>query len=143
MEKLVLKIKKLYQGATIPTYAYGGDAGMDLYCRKDFVIKLGKRINVGTGVAIELPAGFVGLIWDKSGLSVKRGLHIMSGVIDAGFRGEIRVTILNTSRKKYQFKKGEKIAQMLIQKVHQAKFKLVEKLGRTQRGTKTKGSSGR
>lgn len=140
---MILKTKKLYHDAKIPTYAYRGDAGMDLYCRKDFTVYAGKRVNVGSGVAIEVPKGYVGLIWDKSGLSVKRGLHIMSGVIDSCFRGEIKVTILNTSRKKYQFAKGDKIAQMLLQKVHQAKFELVEKLSRTQRGPRTKGSSGK
>lgn len=140
---MILKVKKLCKNSKIPIYAYRGDAGMDLFCVKDFKIKPLERINIGVGLILEIPPGYAGLVWDKSGLSVIHGIHILSGVVDAGFRGELHVTLYNTSDKIYKFKAGDKVAQILIQKVEHPTIKVVKKLSLSERGAKTKGSSGR
>ena len=113
-----LKIKKLHLDAIIPTYAHDGDAGMDLYATESVLVKgNGGRASVGTGLSFEIPGGYVGLIWEKSGLSHKRGLKTFGGVIDAGYRGEVNVGLINLSSEDYIFEKGHKVAQMLIQKI--------------------------
>ena len=92
-----LRIKKLHKDAKVPSYARPGDAGMDLYALFPVTIGAGERAIVSTGIAIAIPEGYVGLIWDKSGLSNTFGLKVVGGVIDAGYRGEVLVGILNTS----------------------------------------------
>jgi len=140
---MILKIKKLHKDAIIPNYAYTGDAGMDLYSVKNLNLKSKARCIVPTGIAMQIPNGYVGLIWDKSGLAAKYGITSLAGVIDSGYRGELFITLLNTSKKDYQIKKGDKIAQILIQKVCQSKIKIVEELSKTKRGSKKHGSSGK
>ncbi len=98
---------------------------------------------IHTWIAMEIPDGHVGLIWDKSGLSTKHGLKTLAGVVDAGYRGEISIAMANVGNEPYTFKKGEKIAQMLIQKVEQAEFTEVEELSETSRGAGGFGSTGR
>jgi len=90
-----------------------------------------------------IPVGNVGLIWDKSGLSRKQGLKVLGGVIDSGYRGEIVITLINLGNKKYEIKKGDKIAQMLIQPVHSVEIVEVDSLDDTARGEKGFGSSGK
>jgi dUTP pyrophosphatase len=140
---MILKIKKLHNDAKIPRYAYAGDAGMDLFCVENHLIKSQERLNIPTGIAMEIPKGHVGLIWDKSGLAAKNGIHCLAGVIDSGYRGEIILTLLNTSKNDYKIKKGDKICQLLIQEIFQPKIKLVQKLTNTDRGIKKHGSSGK
>ena len=138
-----LKVKKLVKDATLPSFAHAGDAGLDLYTIEDYELKPQERHAFKTGIAMEIPQGYVGLIWDKSGLAVKHGLHHLAGVIDATFRGEIQVVILNTGTEAYQVKKGDKIAQMLIQKVESVEVEEVAELDDTERGENGWGSSGR
>lgn len=140
---MVIKVKKIQDEAKIPNIAYKGDAGADLYAIADIKIKPSERVNIGIGLAMEIPFGYVGLIWDKSGLAAKHGIHTLAGVVDAGYRGEIHVTLLNTSNKSYQIKKGDKIAQILIQAISQPQFVVAERLNETSRGAGTKGSSGK
>ncbi|MCX6713784.1 MAG: dUTP diphosphatase, partial [Candidatus Vogelbacteria bacterium] len=83
-----IKVKKLDLEAKLPSYAHLGDAGMDIYALEDVVLKSGERARIKTGIAIEIPNGFVGLVWDKSGISTNHGLKTLAGVVDSGYRGE-------------------------------------------------------
>ena len=137
-----LQIKKLHPDAKLPTYAHPGDAGMDLYTCTRVEIPAGARILIPTGLAMAIPTGYVGLVWDKSGVSYKHGIKIIGGVADAGYRGEIFVGVLNTSDNAHVFESGQKVAQMLIQKVEQPDFVEVAELDHTDRGDRAFGSSG-
>jgi len=137
-----LKIKKLNPDAIIPRYALPGDAGMDLFSVEDVTIEPGQRHAVATGLAIELPAGFVSLIWDKSGVALKKGLTKMAGVIEHTYRGEYKILLLNTSEEVVEIKKGDKIAQLLIQPIVTAQILEVEDLSETDRGVGGFGSTG-
>ncbi len=139
----ILKLQKLRPDAVAPTYAHPGDAGMDLYAVEKVVIRPGMLAPIPTGIACQLPRGCVGLIWDKSGLSLKHGLKVMGGVIDAGYRGEIVVTLANLSKKPVTFEAGHKIAQMLVQKVHQPAVRVVKALAASARGSRGFGSTGK
>lgn len=138
-----IKIKKLYPNAKIPSYAHPGDAGMDFYTREQVVIEPGQAGTLPTGIAMEIPEGYVGLVWEKSGLAFKHGIQLLGGVIDAGFRGEITMRAYNTSDATHVFEMGDKIAQMLIQPVHQVQFEEVEDLSDTSRGEGREGSTGK
>lgn len=136
-----IKIKKLHPDAVLPKYAHSGDAGMDLFSVEDLILKPNYRAKVKTGISIELPKGYVSLIWDKSGIASK-GIKTMGGVIDCGYRGEYIVVLVNLSSENYEIKKGQKIAQVLIQKVENPKIEIVEELSETSRGDGGFGSSG-
>lgn len=138
-----LKIKKISPDAKIPTYAHHDDAGFDLYASENVTISVGTRAVLGTGIAMEIPDGYVGLIWDKSGLSNTHGLKTLGGVIDAGYRGEVKVGIINLSNEDYMVGAGHKIAQMLIQKVEHAEIKEVDELSDAIRGEGGFGSTGK
>lgn len=138
-----LKVKKTHPDAKLPQYATAGDAGMDLFASEAITLNPGEFIGVSTGVAMEIPDGFVGLIWDKSGLSIKNGLKQMGGVIDSSYRGEVKVGMVNLSDKKFTFEKGHKVAQMLIQKVEHVDIEEAEELSDTERGTGGFGSTGK
>jgi dUTP pyrophosphatase len=139
----VLKIKRLNEEAKIPAYAYPMDAGFDLCASEEVAFEVGQYGAVPTGLAFEIPEGYVGLVWDKSGLSINHGLKTLAGVIDAGYRGEVKVGMVNLGKETHVFKKGEKVAQMLIQKVEQPIIEVVEELSETHRGEKGFGSSGK
>ncbi len=138
---LKIKIKKLNSDAKIPTYANLGDAGMDIYSCEDLVIKPKHRALVKTGISMEFPKGYVALVWDKSGIA-KKGLIKIGGVIDPTYRGEYMIMMHNISSKDYIVKKGEKIAQILIQKVEVSKIEEVKELSDSKRGAGSFGSSG-
>ena len=137
-----LQVKLLHKDAKTPTFAHDTDAGMDLYAVEDYSIPPGGRAQVATGVAIAVPPGYVGLVWDKSGISHKGGLKTLGGVIDAGYRGEILVGIVNLSTVSYEVEKGAKIAQMLLQTVTHPDIEVVDELSETERGESGFGSSG-
>jgi len=138
-----IKIKKLHPDATMPTYANEGDAGMDVFSLEDKIIMPGERYLFKLGFAMEIPDGYVGLFWDKSGLSAKYGIHTLAGVIDSTYRGEYGVLLLNTSNQSYEFKKGDKLAQLLIQPVSNPELEEVAKLSDTNRGEGGFGSTGK
>jgi len=140
---MFLKIKKLSPDATLPSYAHEGDAGMDLFSSKQVELSPQERVQVPTGVSMEIPEGCVGLIWDKSGLSHKVGLKTMGGVVDAGYRGEVMVGMINLGNEIYRIEKGHKVAQMLIQKIKRAEIEEVDELSETQRGQGGFGSTGK
>lgn len=138
-----LKIKKLNENASLPNYAHPHDAGMDLFATEDVVIETGQRVQVPTGIAMEIPDGYVGLIWDKSGLSHKSGLKTLGGVVDAGYRGEVQVGMINLGNETYTFSAGDKVAQMLIQKIENMNIVESEELSDTSRGEGAFGSTGK
>lgn len=137
-----LKVKKLRKDAKLPTHGHPGDAAMDFYCVEDVVFPPGRQERVHTGIAIEIPEGYVGLIWDKSRISFNLGLKVFGGVIDAGYRGEIIMCFLNTSNKEVLMPKDHKIAQMIIQKFEHCDIVEVDKLSETVRGEGREGSTG-
>ncbi|MDE2399422.1 MAG: dUTP diphosphatase [Patescibacteria group bacterium] len=137
-----IKVKKLIADAKLPTHGHPGDAGMDFYCVEDVIFPPGKQERVHTGVAVEIPEGYVGLIWDKSSISFNLGLKVMGGVIDSSYRGEIIMNLLNVSNKEVLMTKDHKIAQMLIQKFEHCDILEVDELSETVRGDRREGSTG-
>ena len=137
-----LLIQKLHPDAMTPTFAHPEDAGMDLYALEAVVIPPGARVQVPTGIACAIPLGYAGLFWDTSGLSHKRGLKVVGGVIDAGYRGELLVGLMNLGSEPHTLGKGDKITQMLIQKVEHPELVVVETLDATVRGEGGFGSTG-
>lgn len=131
----------MHPEAKIPNYANSTDAGMDIYSIEDLTILPNHRALVKTGISIELPHGYVALIWDKSGIA-KSGLRKIGGVIDADYRGEYKIMLHNISSKSYKIEKGQKISQILIQPVIHANIEEVESLDKTKRGEGGFGSSG-
>lgn len=138
-----LQVQKLHPDAKLPTFAHDTDAGMDLYTTQAVTIEPGERVQIATGIALAIPDGYVGLIWDKSGISHKAGLKTFGGVVDAGYRGEIFVGLLNTSSTAHSFSVGDKITQILIQKVEHPTITEVASLDDTQRGSGAFGSTGK
>jgi len=143
--QLDILVTKLDKDAVIPTYAKPGDAGADLYSISELVLAPGERALVKTGIAIALPNGYVGLVHPRSGLGLKNGISVVNtpGTIDAGYRGEIGVVLINHDlHESFQVKKGDRIAQLVIQKVENAQFKVVNQLPESERAAGGYGSTG-
>jgi dUTP pyrophosphatase len=129
----------------LPVYAHPGDAGADLKSTEDLTLQPGQRAVVGTGVSIALPDGYVAFVVPRSGLASKHGITVVNspGTVDAGYRGEIRVTLLNTdSTEAYSISAGDRIAQMIVMPVSKARFVPVETLPGSLRGANGFGSTG-
>lgn len=137
-----VEIQKLEKQARLPEYAHPGDAGMDVFAFENLALEPGERGMVRTGVAMKVPEGYVGLVWDKSGRAVKEGLTTMAGVIDSGYRGEVQIVILNTSTEAITIEAGQKVAQILIQPVICGMIQEVSQLDDTSRGDNGFGSTG-
>uniref|UniRef100_UPI003FA6FDA8 dUTP diphosphatase n=1 Tax=Rhodococcus sp. H36-A4 TaxID=3004353 RepID=UPI003FA6FDA8 len=138
-------LKRLDPDLPVPKRAHDGDAGVDLYITADVSLAPGQRLVVGTGIAVALPFGMVGLVHPRSGLAAKSGLSIVNapGTIDAGYRGEIKVCLINLDpSESIELVRGDRIAQLLVQKVELVSFVEVEILDDTVRGTGGYGSSG-
>ncbi|WP_314671644.1 dUTP diphosphatase [Rothia mucilaginosa] len=145
MTPVNVQIKLLDPELPAPAYAKPGDAGADLRSRIDFELEPGERALVPTGVAIALPEGYVGLVHPRSGLATKNGITIVNapGTVDSGYRGELMVTLLNTDKtKSFHVQRGDRIAQLVIQKYEHATFTVVDELEQTERGSSGFGSSG-
>lgn len=138
-----LQIKRIHSDAVVPSCAHEGDAGFDLCASEPVTVQSGDVVQVPTGIALEIPEGYVGLIWDKSGLAQKKRLKTLGGVIDSGYRGEVFVGIVNLGDASYTFEVGDKVAQMLIQKVEVPKIVEVDELNDSERGEKGFGSTGK
>ena len=136
-----LKVKRIHPDAKLPIYGHPGDAGLDLFSVADRELAPGEVFAVPTGVQIAVPPGHVGLVWDKSGISLK-GVHRLAGVIDAGYRGEIQVVMINLSGTPFAIRKGMKIAQMLVQPVTSVTVVESDALDDTSRGEGGFGSTG-
>jgi len=139
-----VKIKKIKDNAIIPKYAHQGDAGVDLYSTEDYILKSGERILVSTGIKIAVPEGYEAQVRPKSGLAVKHGISICNtpGTVDAGYRGEVGVIVINHNNENFNIEKGKKIAQMVFNKVEEAEFEEVDELEETTRGEGGFGSTG-
>ncbi len=144
---MVIKVKKLTDEAVIPTLGSRAAAGADLYSaeKEDVVIMPGETKFIGTGLAVEIPDGYVGLVYARSGLACKRGLAPANkvGVIDSDYRGEVKVALLNHGKEPQKVEKGERIAQMVVAPYLSAVYEEAEELSDTERGEGGFGSTGR
>lgn len=140
--EMELRIKRIHPDAKLPCYGHPGDAGLDLYATETISLEPGRAFPVPTGIQASIPLGYVGLIWDKSGISLQ-GIHRLAGVVDAGYRGEIKVVMINLGEQAFRIEAGMKIAQMLIQPVAAVKIVDVKDLDETSRGRGGFGSTGR
>lgn len=145
MNQIHVQIKMLDDGLEPPAYAQPGDAGADLRSRISLTLAPGERALVPTGVAVALPEGYVGLVHPRSGLAAKHGITIVNapGTVDSGYRGELMVSLLNTDRENsFEITRGDRIAQLVIQRFETAAFTLVDELDETTRGSSGFGSTG-
>jgi dUTP pyrophosphatase len=140
---MILKVKKLDPEAKAPVRAHADDAAVDLFSGETITLEPGARHAVKTGIAMEIPSGFVGLIWDKSSVPLRDGIKTMGGVVDAGYRGEIQVIVINLNSATVTIEKGQKLAQMLVQKVELLPVDEVSELSDTARGENGFGSTGK
>jgi dUTP pyrophosphatase len=136
-----LKVKRMHPEAKLPVYGHPGDAGLDLFSIVDRDLAPGEVFAVPTGIQIAVPAGHVGLVWDKSGISLK-SVHRLAGVVDAGYRGEVQVVMINLGAAPFSIRKGMKIAQILVQPVAAVTVVEAESLDGTSRGEGGFGSTG-
>ena len=140
-----LKIRRLDPGLPLPGYAHAGDAGADLHAARDVTLEPGERALVPTGVALAIPEGYVGLVHPRSGLAARHGISIVNapGTVDAGYRGEVLVNLVNLDpRESFTVRRGDRIAQLLLQQVALVAFEEVDSLPDTSRGETGHGASG-
>ncbi|MGO1548314.1 MAG: dUTP diphosphatase [Nesterenkonia sp.] len=145
MQKIHLPVQQLDPELPLPRYAHHDDAGADLLSAEDLTLQPGERRLVPTGLAVAVPEGWVGLVHPRSGLATKHGVTVGNapGTIDPGYRGEVKVLLVNTDRTEaVTFSRGDRIAQLLLQEVSQAVFSPVDELPETARGSGGFGSSG-
>lgn len=138
-------VEVLIKAQNVPSYSHPGDAGADLSSAESLTLAPGERATVGTGVSIALPAGFVAFVVPRSGLAAKHGITVVNspGTVDAGYRGEIKVTLLNTDKlAAFDITAGDRIAQIIVMPLSQARFIPVEKLPASERGESGFGSTG-
>ncbi|ASR35468.1 deoxyuridine 5'-triphosphate nucleotidohydrolase [Prauserella marina] len=145
MSSVQVLLSRIDPGVPLPIYARKDDAGADLVTTSDLVLKPGERAIVGTGIAIALPSGYAGFVHPRSGLAARVGLSIVNtpGTIDAGYRGEIKVCLINQDPlEPVTLARGDRIAQLVVQRVEHAEFVEVAELEATQRGAGGYGSTG-
>lgn len=138
-------VQQLDPDLPLPAYAHEGDAGADLVTAVDVVLEPGQRATVPTGLAIALPLGYAGFVHPRSGLAAKHGVTLVNapGTIDAGYRGQIQVVLLNTDRdRSVSLRRGDRIGQLVIKRVEQASFRVVDALPTSLRGEGGFGSTG-
>jgi dUTP pyrophosphatase len=140
-----LRVRRLHPEARLPTRAYDGDAGLDLYAVEEARLDPGERVSIGTGIAVEIPVGQAGLVLPRSGLAARHGIALVNapGLVDAGYRGELRVLLLNTDRTTpFTVSQGERIAQLVLVRVEAPEVAEVSELALSDRGSEGFGSSG-
>jgi dUTP pyrophosphatase len=140
----VLEVRRLDPELPVPSYAHPGDAGIDLYAADTTSIAPGARALIPTGVALAVPEGWVGLVHPRSGLAVDHGVTVLNapGTIDAGYRGEVKVLLVNHGDEAFEVRHGQRVAQLLLVRVGRADVREVERLGMTVRGDGGFGSTG-
>jgi dUTP pyrophosphatase len=146
MSNFQVLIKRLDSDLPLPKYSKGGDAGADIFSRIDITLAPGERALVPTGIALALPDGYVALVHPRSGLAIKHGVTMVNapGTVDAGFRGELQCILINHDmRESVSFKRGDRIAQLVFQKVERAEFVEVDVLPGSGRGEGGFGSTGK
>ena len=138
------KVKKLKENAIIPQYAKPGDAGMDLFSTEKYSVNPGQRVVVSTGIATEFPEGYELQVRPRSGLAMKKGISIVNtpGTVDAGYRGEIGIIIINLGQEVFEINPGDKIAQAVLNKFEVAEIEEASELSETVRGAGGFGSTG-
>jgi dUTP pyrophosphatase len=143
---MILQFRRLSEGAVPPVRAYHGDAGYDLCAAEAASIPPGGRVNVGTGIAVAIPGRHAGLVVPRSGLAARHGVALVNapGLIDSGYRGELRILLLNTDREEtFEVEPGDRIAQLVVFRVEAPELVEVEELEETVRGVGGFGSTGR
>jgi dUTP pyrophosphatase len=143
---LKLPVKRLDPDAPLPAYARDADAGLDLLSSEDITLQPGERAAVPTGIAVAIPEGFAGFVHARSGRALKEGLALPNapGLIDSGYRGELKVILVNLDRASpIDIKRGDKIAQLVVQRVESVEIEVVDALPESERGDGGFGSSGR
>ena len=143
---MILRFRRLSEPARPPARAHDGDAGLDLHAAEHARLGPGERADVGTGIAVAIPDGHAGLVLPRSGLAARHGIALVNapGLIDAGYRGELRVLLLNTDRRQpFDVAAGDRIAQLVLTRVEQTELEEVSELDETGRGKGGFGSSGR
>ena len=143
MQTIEIKFQKLHPDAQIPSYAHIGDAGADVYAVTEVTVAPQKRAAIPTGLAVDIPIGYEIQVRPKSGLALKHGITVLNspGTVDAGYRGEIQVIVINLGDEAYTFTKGQKIAQLVLKPVLQANY-VEGELGTSDRGVGGFGSTG-
>lgn len=145
MPSVEVLLTRLDPGVPVPSYARPGDAGADLVTTSDVTIAPGERTTVGTGVAIALPDGYAAFVHPRSGLAARVGLSVVNtpGTIDSGYRGEIRICLINHDlREPVELRRGDRVAQLVVQRVEHAVFREVDELADSARGAGGYGSTG-
>lgn len=145
MDHVHVLVHRLDEDLPLPSYAHPGDAGADLVAAADVELAPGERATVGTGVAIALPDGYAAFVHPRSGLAARHGVTLVNapGTVDAGYRGEIKVTLINTDPKEpVRFHRGDRIAQLVVQRVERATFHEATSLPGSTRGDGGHGSTG-
>ncbi|MEW6554623.1 MAG: dUTP diphosphatase [Actinomycetota bacterium] len=139
-----LRIRKLDPEVATPAYAHAGDAGLDICSAEDLVLEPGERALVSTGFAMALPEGYAAFVQPRSGLAARSGISIVNtpGLIDCHYRGEVKVVLVNLGKEPFTVKKGDRIAQMVVQQVETARIDVVDELDDTARGEGGFGSTG-
>ncbi len=139
-----IPLQRLDDGLPIPAHAHPGDGGVDLYARDSVRLDAGHRAVVPTGIAVAIPVGFAGLVTPRSGLAARHGISVVNGpgLVDAGYRGEIKVVLVNLSRETFEIERGDRIAQFVVIPVAVQEFVPVEKLPDSSRGSGGFGSTG-
>ena len=146
MDDPELPVRRLHPDLPLPAYAHPGDAGADLCAAEDVVLPPGGRATVGTGLAIAVPDGHAAFVHPRSGLAARHGVTVVNapGTVDAGYRGEVRVVLLNTDRQEpFTVRRGDRIAQLVVQPVTRVRFRDVQELPPSPRGAGGFGSTGR
>lgn len=140
-----IEVRLLQSHARVPAPAHLGDAGADLYAAEAAMILAGERCDVGTGIAVAIPEGYAGFVQPRSGLAFKHGIMVVNspGLIDAGYRGEVRVSLYNSGTQPFTVLPGDRIAQLVVQPVEHPLFRIVAELPESARGESGFGSSGR
>ena len=141
-----VRIQRLDEGLPLPAYARAGDAGLDLFSVGDFVLKPGERASIPTGIAVAIPEGYAGFVHARSGRAMNEGLALVNapGVVDSGYRGEMKVIVVNLDpTEPIYIERGDKIAQLVIQPVARAELEVVDELPGSDRGSGGFGSTGR
>lgn len=141
----VLRVRRLDPDVPLPSYAHPGDAGLDLASAEQRVLEPGERAAVSTGIAVAVPDGWVGLVHPRSGLSLREGVTVVNapGTVDSGYRGELKVLLVNLGDRPVEISRGERIAQLVLQRVGRAVVEEVDELDDTTRGAGGFGSTGR
>jgi dUTP pyrophosphatase len=140
-----IQIKLLDEGLPMPRYQHDGDAGLDLPSRVDYVLEPGERAMIPTGIAVAIPRGYAGFVLPRSGLASRHGIALVNspGLVDSGYRGEMSIIMINTDKHEaFHIKRGDRIAQLVIQKVVEATTVRVSELDATSRGAGGFGSTG-